>query len=203
MTTIIKGFDQEFIVDVYVFSAKKDVFGIGAYDIVCAGQSFETNVVKFPKADSDLSCFYMETLQRAFMKAADIIGKYAIPVLDPNKNILLRKDEKRKEGTIKRVGAKFVFRFHIPDSRALEIAKGSPGFPLSLPEEKWKNLFKLMKMSMERPNFPYRNLRVFVDYEFRQCAEAEISEIAEYAVKELNHIHSVYHQKHEQRQQEK
>jgi hypothetical protein len=202
MSIIIKGYDQEFIVDVYVYAATKDVFGIGAYDIVINGQSYESQVVKFPKGTSDLSCYYMETLQRAFMKAADIVGKYAIPVLDPQKNLLVKKNEK-SHAQSRRLGAKFLFKFHIPNARAFEIAKGSSSSVLTEPEQKWNNLFRLMKMGMARPNLPYRNLRIFVEYEFRKSDEAEVSEIAEYSQKELNHVYTTYHTKHEQRQQEK
>ncbi len=197
MGHIILAYDQEFLVDVYVYAAKNEQISMGSYELLCNSTKIDLNVVRFAKNDSDISCIYMSTLQRAFLKAADFAGKYAVPLVDPDKNILVKKGD-RVTPIKKKIAARFIFRFHIPEDRVMQIIKGTVP-AMTVQEEKWRNLFKLMRMQMSKPNLPYRNIRVDVNYEFVKCAPAEISEISELADKELVYMHNSYQVKHESR----
>lgn len=196
MSRLIIAYDKEFVADVYVYASRKENFSVGSFEILCNGEKFDSQIVKFPKNEDGLSSTYMATLQRAFVRSADFVGKYAIPVLDPDKKLLLGKNEKKRDG-IKPMYAKFIFRFHIIDDRALNMAKCQGGIVLTTREEKWKNLFKMMCMGFAKAQPSYRNLRITVEYEFLKGTVEAVSEIAEYADRELNHIYHIYKEKHE------
>lgn len=188
MVAFIIGFDKEFIVDVYVYAREESGQTVGSYEIVCNGSKADSNVLRSHKEGQELSCMYMATMQKAFLRALDYSGKYAIPTLDPDGDILVKKGEKIK-GVKKKLSAKFVFRFRIPDDRVLQIIEGGP-IPMTVNEEKWRNLLKLMRMKMAKPTLPYRNLYIEVKYEFKKCSTAEISEIVEFAEREMRFIHT-------------
>lgn len=192
MKTLIKGFDHEFVIDIFVYAEQKNGFGMSGYELSMQGEKVESQIIRAKKKDQELTCVYMDTLQKSFLRAADFIGKYAIPIIDPQRNILVRKDERISDRSkAARKVVKFIFRFHIADERSMDIACGRGASGISLNEEKWARLFKLLKMNMSKPNLPYRNLRVSVDCMFRKCDLQEVGELADYVERELKHISSV------------
>ena len=192
-------YDKEFLADIYVYAAMKGDVSVGSFEVLCNGESADKQVIKFSKNEDGIASLYMATLQRAFLRAADYVGKYAIPVLDPDKKLLIKKDEKRKDGT-KILWARFIFIFHIMDERALSIAKGENVVALSDSEEHWKNLFKMMRMAFAKAKLPYRNLRIGVEYDFRSSNIDNVREMADFADKELEHSYNISNSKNEKRE---
>lgn len=186
---------REFLVDIYVYANKIDNFVIGAYDMLCDGGRVEARVVKFKKTNHELSCVYIATLHKAFLRAADHIGKYAIPIIDPDMTLLV--PHGKKLAGRKSVNAKFVFRFHIVDSRAAAMARCDGVISYSPTEEKWKNLFKLLAMSIARTKTPYKNLRVKTKMEVVDTKLEEVADIAEYADIELKYMVDSYKKKND------
>lgn len=185
---------REFIADIYVYAKRDGEFSIGAYDMLCDGGRVEAQVLKYPKNTQELSSTYVATLHKAFLRAADHVGKYAIPVIDPSKEILVKHGE-RLNGR-KAIKAKFIFRFHIVDERALAMVRCDGGITLTPMEEKWKNLMKLLILKISRTKTPYRNLNVRVQVESLAATAEEVSDIAEYADRELQYTVDDYKQKH-------
>jgi len=177
---------REFIIDVYVYAKTMDGFFVGTYDMLCDGGRVESRIIKYRKGNQELSCIYVSTLHKAFLRAADYIGKYAIPIIDPQKDVLVKRG-KRLDGRSS-VYVNFVFRFHIVDTRALAMVKCDNSISFTQNEEKWKNLFKLLTMNIQKTQTPYKNLIVRTRTDTVSCKTEEVADMAEYADTELKNI---------------
>jgi len=179
-------YEAEFISDIYVYAKKQGDIAIGAYEFLCNGETVESKIVRLNSPPEEESCSYISVTQKAFLRAAEFMGKYSVALIDPNMDKLCKRGE-RLNGK-KSIKIRYVFRIHCPSRRALSMLMCDGGVVFTPREEQYKNLMKMMLLKFGMSKTPYRNLRINVDYFFQKSSEAEISGIAEFADKEIKFL---------------